>query len=65
MTDEKFFTTEQVAAMFEVSPRTVLRWIERGDLYGERLSRKVTRIPEWAIRDLRRRSAPNPETSHA
>jgi excisionase family DNA binding protein len=44
-----FLTVAQVAEMLEVSPRTVLRWVERGDLPAVRLPGGRLRV---SARDL-------------
>ncbi len=44
-----FFTAPQVAQHLEVSPRTVRRWIEDGQLVAHRFGRSV-RIAEYDLR---------------
>jgi len=46
--DEKFFTTEQVAAILQVHPFTILKYIKQGKLNGVKLGR-VYRIKESDI----------------
>lgn len=45
----RFFTVDEVAAAMAVSPKTVRRWIEQGDLHAHRVGRLV-RISDDDIR---------------
>lgn len=47
--DEKFFTTEQVAAILQVHPFTILKYIKQGKLNGVKLGR-VYRVKESDIK---------------
>ncbi len=38
----EFFTIEQIAKLFSVNPRTVMRWLERGTLKGYKLGKGKT-----------------------
>lgn len=44
-----FLTVAEVAADLRVSPRTILRWVEAGDLVALRLPGGRLRIPETAL----------------
>lgn len=49
-TKMKLYSTRQVAEMYEVSPRTVARWIRLGLMRAVKVGR-IWRIPEEALHD--------------
>ncbi len=54
MMNQTFYTVEQVAARYNVSPRTITRWIKSGLLPGSRKQnpmglRSPYQIPQSAI----------------
>lgn len=49
--ESKFLTTLEVSERLQVSPRTVQRLIQRGELKAFRVGRQV-RIPELALREM-------------
>jgi len=46
MTDERWYTVEDLAALLEIHAQTVRRWLKQGDLHGVLLGRKAG----WRIR---------------
>ena len=49
--ESKFLTTLEVSERLQVSPRTVQRLIQRGELKAFRVGRQV-RIPELALKEM-------------
>jgi putative molybdopterin biosynthesis protein len=49
--ESKFLTTSEVSERLQVSPRTVQRLIQRGELKAFRVGRQV-RIPELALKEM-------------
>ncbi len=48
-----YYSPSQIAALFSVSPKTVYRWLERGDLPSVQMKKGgVLRIPAAAVRAL-------------
>lgn len=47
--DQTCFTVSEVAAMFRVSPATVVGWIERGELVASDVSRNHAKNRNWRI----------------
>ena len=45
----KLFSVDQIAHQFEVSSKTVRRWIEAGDLRAHRMGRQVRILEEDAL----------------
>lgn len=48
MQQEKMFTVEDIMRQFQVSKRTVQRWLENGELDSIKIGR-LRRIPESAL----------------
>lgn len=48
MQQEKMFTVEDIMRQFQVSKRTVQRWLENGELDSIKIGR-LRRIPESAV----------------
>lgn len=48
-----YYSPSQIAALFSVSPKTVYRWLERGDLPSVQIKKGgVLRVPAAAVRAL-------------
>jgi excisionase family DNA binding protein len=37
----RLYTVDELSALFGVVPKTILRWIERGDLVAHRFNRRI------------------------
>lgn len=46
MINEKMFTPEQIAEMFQVTGQTVRNWLSRGELKGMKLGTRAWRVKE-------------------
>ena len=53
---EPMYTIEQVAEIFKVSPRTILRLIERGELTAFQVGRQWRFKPEWVEEWIQRQA---------
>ncbi len=51
MSEDKYFTPEEIAEKYKVSKATVYNWIQKGKLKAIRLGKSV-RIPESALNDF-------------
>ena len=48
-----YYSPSQIAALLSVSPKTVYRWLERGDLPSVQMRKGgVLRVPAAAVRSL-------------
>jgi acetyl-CoA synthetase len=47
---QRFFSPRKVAEIYDVEPRTVVRWIRQGKMRGVKVGR-VWRVPEEALDD--------------
>lgn len=52
--NDEWMTARQVATELNVAYNTVLRWIKRGDLVGERIGPRVYRIRRSSLNALAR-----------
>ena len=44
MIENKFISTSELAKEFEVHPATIVRWIDKGIIPGQRLGPRIIRI---------------------
>jgi len=55
--NEKLFTQQEVAEIFNISTKSVRRYIQNGELEAYRIGPRLIRIPERAIKAFNAQSA--------